>query len=942
MHFNARSLLPKLELLNIWLTDQPVDILTISETWFHPALDEMLTNLNGYTCYRHDRLSKARGGGLAIYIRDELQANYDCTKYENLNTSTADSELQVLSVKVRSMKKIMLVNCYRPPSGSVPRFFDEIRSVLDGIDKLGEHELYVMGDLNIPYNLPSPALAKVKSFENSYDLTQVIKSPTRSTASSSNILDLIFTNSPYVAYAGPIEASMSDHEPVLIIRKEQHSNEPKVSFKCRNFGNYVKEDFQSDVRDHDWATFFSPDIDANEKWSEMMKGIMSVADKHCPFKEHKRKKYVPPWLNQEILENLKSRDDLYKKAKKSKTELDWIAARKARNNCVKIVNAAKNNYILNLLQTEEKNSKKFWKVIQQVLPNSQSSNQQVHLIDQQSGLEVLSDQVPDYINNHFCQIGATLSNSFSSSPKFCASVSNFSTTFRLEYITLSETLDLIKGIDVCKSSAVDGLTSRVLKDAFEAIPHQLLHLFNCSIESGCFPQSWKLANVVTIHKGGSTADVCNYRPISLLPLPGKMLEKIIHRKLLYYLESNHLLTERQGGFRPAHSTTNTASSFVKDLMTALNKKLKVAALFIDFRKAFDVIDHEILLDKLHSVGVCPLSLNWFKSYLVGRKQRTFVNNTSSVFQSITYGVPQGSCLGPLFFLIYINDMVQSLESPLVHLYADDTVLYQYSTSLPDLENKLQAVAKRLEDWCKLNRLVINSGKSKVMSFQLGAGPRPDLCVTLEDEKIEQVCKYKYLGFVIDERLQFDHLFSDQFSKLNHLSYLLAKVRPYLTTKAAALVFKSKFLAYLDYVSLFSYSFSKKDQSRLQVIQNKCIRTIYQLPRRTNVDAHHVYMGILHVDNRRYLHLMKYCFYETLDIHNLQDHAAIMTRQTDKILLKVEHPYSEKFKRSFVYRGPVLWNSLTAEEQLVNDIDLFTRRQKRKLLEAEKALYSDPR
>lgn len=189
-----------------------------------------------------------------------------------------------------------------------------------------------------------------------------------------------------------------------------------------------------------------------------------------------------------------------------------------------------------------------------------------------------------------------------------------------------------------------------------------------------------------------------------------MLEKIIH-KLLYYLDSNSRLTERQGGFRPANSTVLTASKFIKEIMIALNRKLKVAALFVDFQKAFDVIDHRILLDKLLDIGICHSSLNWFDSYL----NDSIIGHSTlfpmSSYQSIKYGVPKGSCLGPLFFLIYINDMVHTLNSPLIHLYADDTIIYQYSSTLPDLENKLQDMTNKLEEWCTLNCLVINSNKS---------------------------------------------------------------------------------------------------------------------------------------------------------------------------------------------------------------------------------------
>lgn len=391
-----------------------------------------------------------------------MHVNYDHLKYHNLNVSSTDSELQVLSIKVGSIKKLMIINCYRPLSGSVPRFFDELHHVLDSIDKLGEHELYMLGDFNIPYNLPSPALSKIKKFENKYNLNQVVNSPTRCTASTNNILDLIFTDSPYVSHAGPIETSLSDHEPVIVVRKKQLNKTPQVSFTCHTFGNYIKEDYQRDVADYDWTHFYSSTTTTDDKWTEIEKVITAAADKHCPYIEYRGKKHAPPWLNQEILETLKTRDELYKRAKTSKLELDWGIARKARNNCIKIVNAAKNNYILNLLHTEEKDSKKFWKVIQQVLPNSNQSRQQIHLTDQNTGLSIPTDKVPDYLNDHFCQIGASLSNSFPNLPKFEATVSEFAASFKLERATLSDVTKLVKGIDICKSSAIDGLTSRVL------------------------------------------------------------------------------------------------------------------------------------------------------------------------------------------------------------------------------------------------------------------------------------------------------------------------------------------------------------------------------------------------------------------------------------------------------------------------------------------------
>lgn len=192
-----------------------------------------------------------------------------------------------------------------------------------------------------------------------------------------------------------------------------------------------------------------------------------------------------------------------------------------------------------------------------------------------------------------------------------------------------------------------------------------------------------------------------------------------------------------------------------------------------------------------------LSLPWFDSYLRDRRQHTLVNSTASCFQSITYGVPQGSCLGPLFFLDYINDLVDSLGTANAFLFADDTVLFQTAQDMTELESKLQSTALKLESWCIQNLLVINTKKSKVMLFQLAARVSPKLSIILGNDVLDQVQKYTYLGFVLDNRLPFNSMFASLSGKLNHLAFILAKVRPYLTTKAAALVFKSKFISYLD-------------------------------------------------------------------------------------------------------------------------------------------------
>ena len=242
-------------------------------------------------------------------------------------------------------------------------------------------------------------------------------------------------------------------------------------------------------------------------------------------------------------------------------------------------------------------------------------------------------------------------------------------------INYDEVRKLCKEIKISKASGYENLSSKVLKDSFLVLTSQLVYLLNLSLGTSIFPDDWKIASIVPLHKGGSREEIGNYRPVSLLPLPGKILERCVHAQLSFYLEENNILVENQGGFRKNKSTVSSMARLTDGILTAMNDSMITMAAFIDLRKAFDTVNHRVLLAKLDHIGIRGELYYWCENYLCNRKQCTLANSNRSSLNPVVCGVPQGSVLGPLFFLIYINDMVKAVEQVEISLFADDTVLF---------------------------------------------------------------------------------------------------------------------------------------------------------------------------------------------------------------------------------------------------------------------------
>ncbi|KAL9956690.1 hypothetical protein ACROYT_G038209 [Oculina patagonica] len=300
---------------------------------------------------------------------------------------------------------------------------------------------------------------------------------------------------------------------------------------------------------------------------------------------------------------------------------------------------------------------------------------------------------------------------------YVSSRKDASNTFSIPPITESKIIDCLKNISSNKASGIDNISARMLKLAAPIIAPSIAKLTNCSFDTSVFPQRWKTAKVTPLFKGGDTESVNNYRPISVLPVLSKVIERHVHDSLYGYLMDNNLIYSKQSGFRKRHSTETALIGIIDELLFNLDNDRVSGMILIDYCKAFDMVDHSILLQKLQAYGLDDKSINWFRSYLNERLQLVSMGNKESPTACVRHGVPQGSILGPLLFIAFINDLPLHVSSAQIDLYADDTTVTSTANygSVDFLQSSLTTAISEVDQWATANKLPLNESKTKVLT-----------------------------------------------------------------------------------------------------------------------------------------------------------------------------------------------------------------------------------
>ena len=625
------------------------------------------------------------------------------------------------------------------------------------LSKIENKELILMGDINVNF-LNRNDHKDIKDILKVNGLKQLISKPTRVTPTTSTLIDVITSNNPVaISNTDVIPSSMSDHDIIGCVRKINTLKFKQKTITCRSYAKYDPNNLCTDLANVNWNEFYTLH-NVDKAWSLMKTTLLTVFDRHAPLVTKRVKGRVCPWMNSDITDAMKERDKVLRKARKSKNTSDWTLYKRLRNRCTEMIRSAKSMFHKTLLCENAKNPRKFWQCIKSIIPtkSQKSTSSAVPFIEYEpNDSTTFMKSRAQSKENIFCKFFSNAAKSLKERfipltdfiwkpPPLIPSRTN--KTFTMKYVSKVFIENQLKKLKRHKATGIDNLPTCLLKDSASIIARPLSHLINLSIKTSTVPTEWKVARVNPLHKSGNTTNPDNYLPISILPVLSKIMEKAIHSQLIEYLETNSLITNRQFGYRSNHSTELAATLLLDKIRKDVDTCNMVGAVFVDLSKAFDTIGHSILLSKLRAHGILQNELAWFRDYLFNRRQIVSYDGILSDPEPVVCGVPQGSILGPLMFLIFFNDFDESLQYSNSIMFADNTVIYYENKSFEIIQQRLNKEMVSIASYFTENELVINLKKNKTESMLFGTAKKLSKTAVLEiyynHHLINQACQYE--------------------------------------------------------------------------------------------------------------------------------------------------------------------------------------------------------
>lgn len=813
------------------------DIFVLSECF--QILSCKMYNIPGYNTY-YNNGDYNKNDGLLIFVRETLN-----TEVTHVKLKSSQATISRIAFEQGGLS-FGLTAAYKPPPITELVFLNDLADFFE--DSLNRDIEIFTGDLNIDIEKKQNPIANVYlSLMGQNGFVSYINSPTRVTHETSTCIDHLFIrkkikkrNLKFKSFI--LKAEITDHYPIMlnVNLDEKPLNESEEQLNYYHHINYDLLKQHLSVQDWSGVLEAEDPEQATDSFVDIFgKSIQnSTSKRRIKNTNHKK---IKDWITTGLITSIRHRDKLKNKLKQRFTEEQNTIYKIYRNKLNHLIKKQKFNFYKSQIEKNGNNVKKIYKVIADATnEKSKVKSSNYMFVDKHNHNFSNTLEMANFCNTYFINIGVEMEKKINNAQYPIAEKENLQNSLYLRPVTKNE---LIKQISTLKNDSApgkDGISTRVIKHVHMEIIEPLMYIINLIFKTSIIPKHFKESVITPIYKNGEKNKIQNYRPISLINNFAKLFEKCLKERLVNFFDHNNIISPNQFGFSEGLSTADAMYSLISEITTNLDESKKVIAVFIDLAKAFDTVPHQRLLEVLSRNGVRGKVLELFKNYLSERDQFLKLNETLSHPLKIRIGVPQGTILGPILFITYINGLLNLNINGKIISYADDTVLVFTGETWEDTKEAVSRGFGTVKQWLDSFKLSLNISKTNYIAFSLTNMNRPNFTEIQtseeEDSCVPAVKKIKYLGIIIDQHLKWTEHISYLTKKIRILIHKFYLLREFLCTKLIKLVYRSLVESLLRYGLVVWGGTYKSNLQPLTVIQNSILKVMFRKDRRYSTKA----------------------------------------------------------------------------------------------------------